>query len=186
MLVPGNAPSTAAPSVRSVSWRKRRKLTSNPANDGDLRESQLLVLKPEFVLVMVERVSEVAERPAKATQHTFLLPEHTRCEGLQIPQQERENHAAGKPRRWRQTTWQGHNQHPPRDELPKRGPCWSSCSLSGGSRAAAKKDEITAAHSAEPTELGGGSEGTYYRVLEARKPQRWSCSAGRAAPVSKR
>ena len=106
--------------------------------------------------------------------------------GLQIPQQERENHAAGKPRRWRRTTWKGHNQHPPRDELPKRGPRWSSCSLSGGSRAAAKKDEITAAHSAEPTELGGGSEGIYYRVHEARKPQRWSCSASGARAASKR
>ena len=106
--------------------------------------------------------------------------------GLQIPQQERENHAAGKPRRWRRTTWKGHNQHPPRDELPKRGPRWSSCSLSGGSRAAAKKDEITAAHSAEPAELGGGSEGIYYRVHEARKPQRWSCSASGARADSKR
>jgi len=81
VLVPGNASSTAAPSVRSVSWRKRRKLASNPANGGDLREFQYLVLEPEFVLVMVERVSEVAERPAKATRHTFLMPEHTRCEG---------------------------------------------------------------------------------------------------------
>ena len=106
--------------------------------------------------------------------------------GLQIPQQDRENHATGKPLRWRRTTWQGHNQHPPRDELPKRGPRWSSCSLSGGSRAAAKKDEITAAHSAEPAELGGGSEGIYYRVHEARKPQRWSCSASGARADSKR
>ena len=81
MLVPGNASSTAAPSVRSVSWRKRRKVASNPANGGDLREFQYLVLEPEFVLMMVERVSEVAERRAKATRHTFLLPEHTRCEG---------------------------------------------------------------------------------------------------------
>ena len=45
------------------------------------REFQYLVLEPEFVLMMVERVSEVAERRAKATRHTFLLPEHTRCEG---------------------------------------------------------------------------------------------------------
>ena len=81
VLVPGNASSTAAPSVRSVSWRKRRKVASNPANGGDLREFQYLVLEPEFVLVMVERVNEVAERPAKATRHTFLMPEHTRCEG---------------------------------------------------------------------------------------------------------
>ena len=81
VLVPGNASSTAAPSVRSVSWRKRRKVASNPANGGDLREFQYLVLEPDFVLVMAERVSEVAERPTKAVRHTFLLPEHTRCEG---------------------------------------------------------------------------------------------------------
>ena len=60
MLVPGNASSTTVPSVHSVSWRKHRKLASNPANDGDLREFQYLVLEPEFVLVMVERVSGVA------------------------------------------------------------------------------------------------------------------------------
>ena len=79
VLVPGNASSTAAPSVRSVSWLI--KLASNPACDRDLRQSQFLVLEPDFVLVMVERVSGVAESPAEATRHTFLLPEHTRCEG---------------------------------------------------------------------------------------------------------
>ena len=118
MLVPGNASSTAAPSVRSVSWRKRRKLASNPANGGDLREFQYLVLEPDFVLVMAERVSEVAERPAKATQHTFLLPEHTRCEGLQIPQQERENHAALKSLRRQRQTQKGRRQHPLCAALP--------------------------------------------------------------------
>ena len=145
MLVPGNASSTAAPSVRSVSWRKRRKVASNPANGGDLREFQYLVLEPEFVLVMVERVSEVAERPAKATRHTFLMPEHTGARGLKIPQQERENHAAGKPRRWRQTTYQGHSQHKPRDPIQKRGPRRSSCLLSSRSRLAERKGEIAAA-----------------------------------------
>ena len=137
--------------------------------------------------MVVERASEFVHKSRRKQSHTpFGRPNTRGARGLQIPQQERENHAAGKPRRWRRTTWQGHNQHPPRDELPKRGPRWSSCSLSGGSRAAAKKDEITAAHSAEPAELSGGSEGIYYRVHEARKPQRWSCSASGARVDSKR
>ena len=42
--------------------------TSNPANDGDLKEFQYLVLEPEFVLVVVEKVSGVAERPAPPAQ----------------------------------------------------------------------------------------------------------------------
>ena len=65
--------------------------------------------------------------------------------GLKIPQQERENHAAGKPRRWRQTTYQGHSQHKPRSPIQKRGPRRSSCLLSSRSRLAERKGEIAAA-----------------------------------------
>ena len=133
--------------------------------------------------MVVERASEFVHKSRRKQSHTpFGRPNTRGARGLQIPQQERENRAAEKPRKWRRPTWQGHNQHLESEQLPKDCPRWSSCSISGRSRISCCGEERRddgRLQPAGPAELGGGIEGTYYRVRRARKAQRWGCCSYR-------